>query len=304
MEALPADPSDESRHPPTDEHLWSESYYLDFVSDDARLGGYVRTGLCPNLGVTWQWACLVGEGRPLVVFIDHDLPLPEWPGLTLPEPGPGLRSEIITASPLEQMNVDLEVPAAILSDATAVYRDEVGVQTKLAFDLEWHTDGGTFAYDLVTRYEVPCRVHGTVAVGDESLDFEGWGQRDHSWGVRDWWSFGWCWSAGRLSDGTRFHGTVTSLGYVTGYVGEPEGGTLDRFDTGSVRPVLDGEGLAEHSGLVLGGLALDVAPVAWAPVLLESPDGRRSRFPRALCQYRAKDGREGAGWIEFNQPQT
>ena len=33
----------------------------------------------------------------------------------------------------------------------------------------------------------------------------GQGQRDHSWGVRDWWAFGWCWAAARLDDGTRVH---------------------------------------------------------------------------------------------------
>ncbi len=32
------------------------------------------------------------------------------------------------------------------------------------------------------------------------------GQRDHSWGVRDWWSMDWVWSALHLDDGTHLHG--------------------------------------------------------------------------------------------------
>ena len=32
------------------------------------------------------------------------------------------------------------------------------------------------------------------------------GQRDHSWGVRDWWAMDWVWSALHLDDGTHIHG--------------------------------------------------------------------------------------------------
>ena len=46
---------------------------------------------------------------------------------------------------------------------------------------------------LTTRYEIPCLVTGTVTVDGETFTVEGQGQRDHSWGVRDWWAFGWCW---------------------------------------------------------------------------------------------------------------
>ena len=48
------DPADEARHEPTHERFWSESYYFDFHDEDGSLGGYVRIGLYPNLGVTWQ----------------------------------------------------------------------------------------------------------------------------------------------------------------------------------------------------------------------------------------------------------
>ena len=33
------------------------------------------------------------------------------------------------------------------------------------------------------------------------------------------------------------------------------------------------------------------------------PDGRISRFPRAVARFVAADGRTGLGWIEWNQPQ-
>ena len=48
------DPADEGRHTPSDDPLWNESHYLDFVSEDETMSGYARIGLYPNLGVTCQ----------------------------------------------------------------------------------------------------------------------------------------------------------------------------------------------------------------------------------------------------------
>jgi hypothetical protein len=47
------DPADEGRQVPSEDLLWNESYYFDFHDDAGSLGGYVRVGLCSNLGVTW-----------------------------------------------------------------------------------------------------------------------------------------------------------------------------------------------------------------------------------------------------------
>src|SRR6187397_1175601 len=77
MDLPVATADDERRHQPDDDQLWNESYYLDFFAPDGSLGGYLRLGLYPNLGVAWYWACLVGEGRPLVTVIDHEVALPK-----------------------------------------------------------------------------------------------------------------------------------------------------------------------------------------------------------------------------------
>jgi len=62
------------------------------------------------------------------------------------------------------------------------------------------------------------------------------------------------------------------------------------------------EGMPAGIHLDLEPLDLQVSPVAWSPVLLTSPDGRESRFPRALARFAEADGRTGVGWIERNQP--
>ena len=48
---------------------------------------------------------------------------------------------------------------------------------------------------------------GSVTVDGREYTLNGVpGQRDHSWGVRDWWSMDWVWSALHLDDGTHVHG--------------------------------------------------------------------------------------------------
>lgn len=299
-----ADPADEARHAPTDKLLWSESWYLDFVDPERRIGGYVRLGLYPNLGTAWYWACVVGPDRPLVTVIDHEVPIP--PGRSHEIRTEGLWADYTVETPLDHVSVGVEAFAVGVDDPAEVYGDLRGDRVPLGFDLEWETDGGTYAYPGVTRYEVPCRVHGEVLVGAERIELDGHGQRDHSWGVRDWWSYGWSWTAGRLHDGTRFHGVDVQLDgtqlYGTGYVQEPTGAMVGTDVIGhTATPGV--AGLPTAGTWQAAELELTVEPVAFSPVLLTSPDGARSRFPRAWCRFTAADGRVGEGWTEWNQPE-
>lgn len=302
--ALPAAASDEQRHQPTDEPLWSESWYLDFFDPEQGIGGYVRLGLCPGQRTAWYWACVVGPDRPLVTVIDHEVAIP--PGRSHEIRTEGLWADYTVETPLDHVSVGVEAFAVGVDDPAEVYGDLRGDRVPLGFDLEWETDGGTFAYPGVTRYEIPCRVHGEVLVGAERIEIDGHGQRDHSWGVRDWWSYGWSWTAGRLDDGTRFHGVDVRLGgealYGTGYV-QPPGGAMAGVASTANEAVLDAEGLPTEASWRVGDLELAIEPVSFSPVLLTAADGRLSRFPRAWCRFTAEDGRTGHGWTEWNQPQ-
>lgn len=297
-------PADEDRHPPTGEPLWAESWYLDLVDTTRGVGAYVRLGLYPNLRRAWYWACVVGPGRPLVTVIDHDVPLPAAGRHEVRTEG--LWADYTVETALDHVSVGLEAFAVAVDDPAETYGDLRGDRVPLGMDLEWETDGGTYDYPGVTRYEVPCRVHGELLVGDERLEIDGHGQRDHSWGVRDWWSYGWSWTAGRLDDGTRFHGVDVVLDgaplYGTGYVAGPDG-PLAGTDRTHHTAVLGDHGLPTAGTWAVDGLELTVEPVAFAPVLLVADDGATSRFPRAWCRFTAADGRGGHGWTEWNQPQ-
>jgi len=297
-----ADPADERAHPPTPEQLWSESWYFDFVTADGTLGGYVRLGHYPNLGAIWYWACLVGEGRPLVTVVDHDVVPRRDGGLELRHDG--LWADHVCEEPLERWSLGLEAFAVALDDPSEAYGAMWGERVPFGLDLEWETDGEVFRYPPgLDRYEIPCRVRGEVLVGDETLVVDAVGQRDHSWGVRDWWSTGWCWTAFRLDDASRWHAVVPesspfSIGYVQRPGAEPEG-----VAHAAVAPIVGPQGIPVGASLSIGGADFTVDPVAWAPVLLRAPDGRLSRFPRAAARFVSADGIAGVGWIELNQPQ-
>jgi hypothetical protein len=298
-------PSDERRHPAGTEALWNESYYLDFVDGSEDLAGYVRIGLYPNLGVTWWTAMVVGVGRPVVASVAYDLPALSGTGLSLSPAGVDVTASVV--QPLESMTVSGTAPAVAHPDAVSVYADGPGEPTTVEFDLSWTTDGVPYHYDLTTRYEVPCLVDGTVTVAGRQMAVRGQGQRDHSWGVRDWWAFGWCWAAARLDDGTRVHvadiripGHPLAFGYL-----QPPGGAVVTVAELSVTEVLGPEGMPSTAAIRIepGGLGLEVTPVAFGPLVLTAADGRVSRFPRAAARFAADDGRTGIGWIEWCQPE-
>ncbi len=297
----PVEGRDEGRHAPGLEQLWGESWYFDFFADDASIGGWVRLGLYPNLAVAWYHAYVVGPERVTVAVADLEVPPPTAPGLEIRTHG--LWADHVCETALDHWTLGNEAFALAVDTPAALYADvPVGAQVPLGIDLEWETEGTPYHYEATTRYEIPCRVHGEVLVGDERIDLDGHGQRDHSWGVRDWWQFGWCWTAGRLEDGTRFHGSdirIPNVDIGFGYV--QAGEEMTTTNAVDADEAVDGDGFPTEGHVTIGDLGLDIQPVAFAPALL-TWEGKVSRFPRALCRFRAADGRRGLGWTEWNQP--
>ena len=207
-------PDDEARHTPDGEDLWNESYYCDFVNADGSVGGWLRLGLYPNRQLAWWTTWIVRPGHPGVCSVDYRAPVPPGDGLVsesgtavTPARGRASRIEIDLARPLEEFRLAASAPAHIISPPEDVYvhGEQSGTPARLDLDLTWTTDGVPYHYDLTTRYEIPCLVTGSVTIDGETFSIDGQGQRDHSWGVRDWWAFGWCWCSMRLDDGTRVH---------------------------------------------------------------------------------------------------
>ena len=295
-------PADEHRHAAGSEQLWNESWYFDAVADDAALGAYVRLGLYPNLAVSWITAIVCGPQRPTVAVVDFESPLPAAEQLTVNSNG--TRVELACETELERYRVQLAATGRQYDDASALLRRELGTPVPVELDLVWETQGEPYAYRITTRYEIPCAVSGTLRVGEQELALSGPGQRDHSWGPRDWWSAEWMWSAGRLQDGTRFHAVVFRLPDTppigVGYL-QPRKGELVELDSVTASEDVGPDGLITAARIGLGELELEVEPLAFGPLLLEAPDGRISEFPRAMCAVLDRGGRTGVAWVEWNR---
>jgi thiamine kinase-like enzyme len=295
---------DEPSHEPGEELLWNESWYFDVVAEDASLGAYVRLGHYPNLGVSWYTAFVCGPGRPTFAVVDFAAPAPTGDDLEVCTPL--LRASQRCAVPLQRFDVSLAATAQAHADAAGLLHGATGDATPLELELRWETDGEPFGYRMTTRYEIPCLVSGWIRAGDERFQLAAEpGQRDHSWGLRDWWSMDWVWSAARLQDGTRLHAVQLRLPNLpplgVGYVQAPGRELLELQAVGASERT-DESGLIADADLELqpGDLRLEVRPLAFGPLRLVSPDRRVSHFPRAMCRVRCADGRAGLGWVEWN----
>jgi hypothetical protein len=295
-------PGDEGRHAPGAEELWNESWYFDVADPAAEVGAYLRFGLYPNRSQTWFQIVVAGRDRPLTMLVDESAPLAVGDGLELDAGRWSAHLEAVT--PLEIWRVTARAQAQQFSDPTAVVRQEQGSPVEVEVDLTWTTVGPPYHYGRGSRYEVSSRVVGTVRVGDETIELDAPGQRDHSWGVRDWWAFGWCWSAGALGDGTAFHAADIRFGGSSvgfGYVVDAHGRSTPATRI-CVTEELDRDLVPTDARIAIepGALEVSMVPIAVSPIVFVSDDGRVSRMTRVLCRYSTPDGRTGSGWTEWN----
>jgi len=299
------DPADEGAHPAGADPLWNESWYFDFVDAAQSVGGWIRLGLIPNENRTWVQALLCGPGMPTVAISDLDAPVPPDPHRLVTD---DIRFAHTATVPLQSYTVSVRGRGQAYDDPAALLRGTDGVDVEMVFDLVWTTRGTPYQYTITSRYEIPCIVSGTVTVGRRVLTVDQVpGQRDHSWGTRDWWGMEWVWSAVHLDDGTSLHGVdlrIPGMGPLgVGYA--QKDGLLTELDTVRAQESFDDNGLPLRTELTLdpGGVVVDAEPVGHAPVRLVAADGRVSHFPRAWATVATRDGRRGVGWLEYNRIQ-
>ncbi len=297
---------DELAHAPTAEPLWSESWYADFVDAPQGLGGWFRLGLVANQQTAWVHALLCGPDMPTVA-VDAQVPLPADPWLVSTDTFEIGHSASV---PLQAYRVDIRARAQAYPDPSALLRGEPGAPVEMTMNLVWATDGAPYKYRLTTRYEIPCTVSGTVTVkgsGETSYRIDSVpGQRDHSWGVRDWWSMDWMWSALHLDDGTHLHGVSIRVpgvpAFSVGYVQDADRNVTE-VQTVASRESFGANGLPQNATVTYepGDITADIDVRGQAPVRLTAADGRVSQFPRAWATISTADGRSGVGWLEWNR---
>lgn len=305
-EDQPLQPSaeDEGAHPPGDEELWNESWYFDFADGAQGIGGWVRLGLYPNKGTAWLNALVCGPDMPTIGLVDFEAPLPgDYTETVTDDAHLGLEP----IEPLRTYRVTVRGRGEAHDDPAALLRGEAGRPVDLTMDLTWTTVGTPYQYRITPRYEIACTVSGTVTADGSTYTVNAVaGQRDHSWGVRDWWSMDWVWNALHLDDGTHLHGVdlrIPGMGPLSiGYV-QPNGAALTETTEMTAVASFADTGLPVTTTLTVqpGDVTVEVDILGYAPVRLTAADGRVSHFPRAWAAVTTGDGRSGIGWLEWNR---
>jgi hypothetical protein len=303
-EPLRPSDDDELAHVPTGEPLWSESWYADFADAAQGLGGWFRIGLVANQQAAWVQVLLCGPELATVAVLDYEVPLPVDPWVLGTD---AFDIGHCVNAPLHSYRVDVRAHGQSYSDPSALLRGEPGTPVEMTMNLVWTTDGVPYKYRVTTRYEIPCTVTGTVTIDDTSYRMESVpGQRDHSWGVRDWWSMDWMWSALHLEDGTHLHGLDIDIPNVPpvgiGYIQDADRNVTELHTVRNPRAFgPNGLPLAMTLSLEPGEISGDVGVRGHAPVVLTGPEGQLSEFARAWVSIETKDGRTGVGWMEWNR---
>jgi Ecdysteroid kinase-like family len=295
---------DEGAHPPGAEPLWSESWYADFSDPSQGIGGWFRLGLIPNRQSAWVNASVCGPGMPTIAVNDFDVALPDDPGVVRTD---NLELQHGASDPLQTYRIRVRGRGQAYDDPSALLRGEPGRAAQLSMDLTFTTAGTPYLYRLTPRYEIPCTVSGIVGVDGDTVELQAVpGQRDHSWGVRDWWGMDWVWSALHLDDGTHLHGVDIRIPGAppigVGYL-QPPDAPLIELTAVTARETFADNDLPVTTELTLepGNVTATVHIEGHAPVLLTSTDGRVSQFPRAWARVITVDGRTGVGWLEWNR---
>ncbi len=190
-------PADEGAHPWSPDHLWwNESWFLDWFDDAGERAGHVRIGLHPNQDRAWLWF-VAYERDEWVVLEETRLPLADIDVEGLAYDRWGLAFSWERSDPLRHGRLRVRGfgrvvtgPRAglVLPASVDVEYDAAGAAHSTGpSDVPGHSAAGYSA----CRFEQAVEVHGEFGIG-EATRFVGRGERDHSWGPRDWnmeWAF-------------------------------------------------------------------------------------------------------------------
>ena len=206
-------PADEELHPIGDAPHWQESYYFNWSDPHHDAFGLTRIG--------FRFGDDQMDG--LVLTMRDGLPEFAYPAVNLRHTGawtdqrakPGLRTRALRYEMVE--------PLA---------RWRLVLTGKHEMELEWTAftppfdyrhDGGTLPANVAgEHFEQSGRVEGWTRFKNRSLEIRGTGQRDKSWGVRDWASVeGWDWISAQFGEDFTFNAWEGLMGgqrHVNGFV--------------------------------------------------------------------------------------
>ena len=198
-------PEDEYPHEPDAAENYNESMYLNAFDAEREVGGWFRLGNRVNQGYAELSVCIyLPGGRVGFTFARPPIETNERM-----EAG-GL--SITVVEPFEHLQVRYRGKVCLLDEPRQMAEPRVALKENPWVECEVDLDyrgvspmyGGKPQYEDGTEleidaersfakahYEQHCAVSGTIRVGDETIDLDGLGLRDKSWGPRHWQAISW-----------------------------------------------------------------------------------------------------------------
>ena len=208
-------------HEPGDDEFWSESHYLDVIGDT--LQAHVRIGFYPNQETANVFGYVLYDDAVYRIR-DDEIDPSHVHGLTID--APEFRFSMVPETVGRDWRVHLSGEAARCETASEVATGagdpvdlELDLVTSARHDPFLYSDGAVWpGGEDEDRYEVATRVDGEATIGSgadaTTVAFEGPGERDHSWGPRDWTDGEWLWISGAFDDGAAYnHLSAWPAGY-------------------------------------------------------------------------------------------
>ncbi len=199
------EPSDEFCHEPDEATNYNESMYLNAFDLEQEVGGWFRLGNRVNEGYAEMTVCVyLPGGRVGFVYAR-----PEITANTEMSAG-GLTIDVV--EPFEHLTVTYRGKVCLLdepgqmAEPRVAFKENPWVECEIDLDFRGVSPmyGGRQVYDDGTEIEVEAEksfakahyeqhgsMKGTIRVGEEVIDLDGFGLRDKSWGPRYWQAISW-----------------------------------------------------------------------------------------------------------------
>lgn len=178
MKRIELSPEDEYTHVPSSEDpLWREGYHFNGYDPLNEVGITISMGIRPNIGVKNDFVMV--HVKDVFLFLDRR---------KFEREGPHLESlEMEPLVPFERWRIQMKDTFRKSEEGNFLNISET-VEFHLYFESEIPPYGHSvdkWVIDRGERYEQPGFLRGSIEIGENRINFEGRGIRDHSWGVRD-----------------------------------------------------------------------------------------------------------------------
>jgi hypothetical protein len=206
---------DELRHAHDNDPRWRESLYWGFVLPDASLGGVVYLRLDPNAKTVSPMILVYRNFGDVAYFFNASDPMPAR-----------LELDHVTVQGFRLKGLQP------LSTCSVAFDDGAGASLEFSFTgihppFDYASNRAGCPSPLAAnRFEQAGRFDGVLRLKGDTFPLSGFGQRDHSWGTRDWTAIQhYKWISAQSDDGLAVNLTCSVIRGETAFNGYVYDGT-------------------------------------------------------------------------------